>query len=330
MKKRYAFLWCSLIAVLSLSPLSAQVTGFDQVGTTSMQFLTVIPNARAAAMGGVATTSINNSEAVFFNPAMLTRAKPGINFGYLDYFLDIGISSLSASWQMGSIGVLGFQAQVTNYGDIVETRVDQLVRDDATGVYNLGLTGGTITPSSLVLGLTFSRALTDRFAFGLTTKLAREDLVVKAVNAVVFDGGMIYRTGLRSLELGTMLRNFGAEVQYFDEGYSLPQIFSVGVSGLLIGPDGETFVSSSESSRLLFAYDLTQTRDHSQQQHLGAEYSFNNLIILRSGYKLNFDEESWTAGFGLNYNRFQVDYSYNDFGEFLSGVQRFSLNVQIK
>lgn len=321
---------CLLIALMVLlgNKSDAQVSGFDQVGTTSFQFLQVIPNARASALGNAAAATMTGSEAVFFNPATLSQTD-GLDAGisYLDWFLDVSISSVSLSYDLGTFGTLGFQGMMTDYGEIIETRVDQLQRDPDTGIYNPGLTGGTVNASALVFGVSYSRALTDRFSFGMTAKFAREDLVAKSVNALIFDGGMIYETGFKSLKLGVMMRNFGAEVKYFEETYPLPQTFSIGVSGLLMGNAAEALFVTSENSKILLAYDLAQTRDHSQQQHLGMEYSFNQLIALRGGYKFNYDEESWTAGFGLSVSRFQLDYAYNDFGDFLGNVQRFTFKL---
>ena len=122
-----------------------------------------------------------------------------------------------------------------------------------------------------------------------------------------------------------MLRNFGPEVRYFDESYPLPQAFALGVSGYLFGPDN-AFLGASGEHNVMVAYDLSQTRDHSQQQHIGVEYSMSKYLALRTGYKVNFDEEGLTFGFGLNLSKIRVDYSYNDFGEFLGNVQRFTLN----
>ena len=186
-------------------------------------------------------------------------------------------------------------------------------------------TGNTFSPNSMVFGLSYAKSLTDKFSFGLTAKFAREDLIAQNTSSIIFDGGLLYSTGLKSLMLGAMLRNFGPEIKYFNEGYPLPQAFSIGVSGYLIGPDN-AFLSNSSSQKLLLAYDLAQTRDHSQQQHIGAEYAFSDFLMIRSGYKINFDEEGLTLGFGLKFSKMQFDYAYNDFGSFLGSVQRVSLN----
>jgi len=330
MKKQSAIRILVLFLGLFQASIYAQYGGFNKVGTTSFQFLKVAPNARVSAMGGASATIINSSEAVFFNPAGLTKTS-GVNMAisYMDYFLDVNLSSFSMAYTIKGMGTIGLQAVANNIGEIQETRADHLYRDEATGEYNPGLTGRTINPSSMVIGLSFARDVTDKFTFGLTAKYVREDLVVKAASAVIFDGGLIYKTGFKSLVLGAMLQHFGKEIKYFDKAYPLPQTLAVGVSGYLLAPEG-AFLMTSTDHTLLLAYDMVQARDHSQQQHLGMEYVFNNLLALRCGYKIFYDEENVTFGAGITVNRFRLDYAYNDFGEYLDAVHRFTLGWIIK
>ena len=330
MKLKTSLFLVIIIPIFIINNSLAQVKGFDKVGTTSFQFLKVIPNARSAAMGGTAAATIQTSDAVFFNPAALT-ATSNLDFSisYLNWFLDVKLTSFSVAYEMSNIGTFGLQALVTDYGEIDETRADYLFLDESTGTFNPGVTGRTIKPNSLVFGLTFARDVTDKFTFGITVKYAREDLVEKAASNIIYDGGIIYRTGLKSLKLGTMLRHFGPEVKYVDKSYPLPQIFTIGISGDLIA-ESAGFILNHDYHRMFVAYDLSQTRDHSQQHQLGVEYLFKNLIALRSGYKFNYDEESWTTGFGLRVSQLRFDYSYNDFGEYLNAVHRFTLRYGIK
>ncbi len=302
-----------------------QVSSFDKVGTTSFQFLSVVPNARASGMGGASAAVIQRSEAVFFNPALLTTTTHlDVAAAYVDWFLDVSISSLSFAYSLPGFGTIGILAQATNIGEIEETRVDHLFRDETTGRYNPGTTGNTVSANSIVVGISYARDLTDKFAFGVTAKYARENLAGQAAANLMFDGGIVYRTGYKSLMLGAMLQHFGPDVKYFNESYPLPQRFSIGLSGYAIGPDASLF-AHSDKHRLLLAYDLAQTRDHSQQQHIGAEYRFAEFLSLRAGYKVNFDEEGLTFGAGLNVKNFRLDYAYNDFGSILENVQRFTV-----
>lgn len=326
-KKYFQFLF--LIFLLCAQIAAAQIKGFDKVGTTSFQFLKVVPNARSAAMGGVSSAVINSSEAVFFNPAALTKTS-NLDFAlsYVDWFLDVSITSFSLAYRISGIGTFGVQALATNIGDIEETSVEFLGLDEVTKIYNPGITGNVISPSSQVFGLSFARDLTNKFSFGATIKYARENLVVKTAAQLIYDFGVLYNTGYKSLKLGAMLNHFGPEVKFFDESYPLPQTFSIGISGNLVGPD-DGLLFNNNNHRFFVAYDLLQTRDHSQQQHFGIEYLLKNILAIRGGYKFNYDEEAWTFGFGVYVGKNHLDYAYNDFGKYLNSVHRFTVRLAI-
>ncbi|MBN2090426.1 PorV/PorQ family protein [candidate division KSB1 bacterium] len=308
--------------------LSASVLmAFEKVGTTSFQFLKVMTDARATGMGDAYTAVSNNSDAVFWNPAALTRVQNlDISASYLDWLLDVTHTSMSAAYTIPSLGTLGFQALMTNVGEIEVTRVEALgfVGDN----YHPGLTGETMSPGAYVFGVSYARELTDKFAFGLTAKYIREDLDVKAASTIAFDGGLTFRTGFRSLELAAVIRHFGPEVKYIDQSFPLPQTFTIGISGFLVAPEA-SFLMNSVHHSLRFAYDLSHPRDYNQQHHLGFEYAIDNTIFLRSGYKINYDEEGVTLGLGVQKSLFRFDYSYSDFGEFFDSVHRFSLGFSL-
>ncbi len=315
-----------VLIILLLSQLP--VLAFEKVGTTSFQFLKVMTDARSTGMGEAYCAVANNSEAVFWNPAALTRVQHfDASISYLDYFLDVKHSSFSAAYTFRNIGTFGLQGLVTDVGEIKVTRVSDLGFRGET--FNPGLTGETISPSAMAFGLSFARRLTDKFAFGLTAKYVKEDLVVKSANAIVFDGGLTYNTGFRSLEVAASVRHFGKEIKYFEEGYPLPQTFNIGVAAYLIS-SGENFLMTSESQSLLVAFDLVQPRDYAQQYNVGLEYTWQNAIILRGGYKINYDEEGLCLGMGLKYDKFRFDYSYNDFGSYLGSVHRFTFGFSLR
>ncbi|TFG94392.1 MAG: hypothetical protein E4H13_14940 [Calditrichales bacterium] len=86
---------------------------------------------------------------------------------------------------------------------------------------------------------------------------------------------------------------------------------------------------TSEDQTLLVAVDMIQPRDYDQQYNIGVEYGFKNILFLRGGYKLNYDEESFSLGFGLMYKNYRIDYAFSDFGDFLDSVHRFSFGFTI-
>lgn len=84
--------------------------------------------------------------------------------------------------------------------------------------------------------------------------------------------------------------------------------------------------------KLLVAGEFKHPADTSEKVNVGAEYSLNGAYFLRGGYKLDYDEESFTAGGGVKLSvgslgRAGVDYSYSDMGH-LGGVHRAALTLE--
>jgi hypothetical protein len=100
------------------------------------------------------------------------------------------------------------------------------------------------------------------------------------------------------------------------------------VAAYIIAPE-EGMLMNSSAQTLLIAFDLVQPRDYDQQYNIGLEYGFKNLLFLRGGYKINYDEESYSLGFGLNYDGYRIDYAYSDFGTYLNSVHRFSFGISL-
>jgi hypothetical protein len=177
-----------------------------------------------------------------------------------------------------------------------------------------------------VLGISYGHAMNDRFSFGVTVKYAKEDLVYESADAIVFDGGLRYDTGFRSIVIAASLRHFGGDIKFVDKKYPLPQTFNIGISSYLVSPV-DPLISSIGEQSLLISYDLVQPRDFDQQHAIGLEYSFNGMLFLRGGYLFNGGQQDLSLGAGIDYLGYTVDYAYNSYGEHLGSVHRISIGV---
>lgn len=317
-----------LIYTLTQLLLSVNSCAFEKVGTTSFQFLKVIPTARAIGMGGAYSTVGVGSESMFWNPAGLTTVSSfDATVSYLDWFMDATQYSFSAAYTMDGVGTFGIMGMMADVGEIKETKVSYLGYQD--GVYNPGLTGNTFNPKSMVFGLSYARDLNDRFTFGLNIKYAYEDLVYYSKGAIIFDGGMLYKTGFKSIVVGASIRNFGQEIIYIDKNYPLPQTLNIGISSYLFSDDNSLIANLKDHS-LLLSTDIIQPRDFDQQYAIGLEYSFSKMLYLRSGYLFNNDNDGINLGAGVSYKGTNVDYAFSNHGEFLGSVHRISLSVSLK
>ncbi len=320
----------------------------QKVGSTSMQFLHVMPCARATALGDAYSVWASGAEAVFWNPSGVALVQnQELSSTYIDWLFDTRQGALSYAVSLGNMGAIGTQIQYVDFGEFQETSAaSPYIKDpDAPGI-----TGRTFRPFSYLVGVTYARSLTDRFSTGLSVKYAHESLFDgQMVNAMVsqgvyenvktwtdgimFDFGVRYNTGYKSIQIAASVQNFGADVQYAKESSPLPLLFRLGTAADLIGADG-LLVSSDGENRVSMAFDLFQPNDYDQQEHFGIEYEFANTFAVRAGYKFNYDSEGLTLGAGFKQTlgsvRLSLDYSYGSMGAYLGNAQRISLGAQIQ
>lgn len=315
----------------------------QKVGSTSMQFLHVMPCARATALGDAYSVWASGAEAVFWNPAGLALVQgQELSSTYISWIFDTRQGALSYAASLGEIGAVGLQIQYVDFGEFEETSTDAQYLVGP----NWGMTGRTFRPFSYLVGLTYSRSLTDRFATGISIKYAHESLfsgerVVAMIRpgayeevktwagGLLFDFGVRYATGYRSVEVGASVQNFGANMTYARESSPVPLLFRFGIAADVVGKNA--LLMSQEENRLGIAFDLFQPNDYAQQAHVGVEYEYAGVFALRGGYKFNYDYEGLTVGGGVHHTigsvKLTLDYSYGSIGTYLGEVQRISLGA---
>ena len=151
-------------------------------------------------------------------------------------------------------------------------------------------------------------------------------MVYAQKGSLMWDVGLLYDTKFKSLRISAVIKNFGSQVQYYDYSYPLPQTMVIGISGNLIGRDA--LLAISKNHRLTLAAELVQPRDYDQQYHIGAEYAMNEMVYVRSGYKINYDSQGLNFGGGLKFKGIHFDYSYSIYKN-LPAVSRFSLGYDL-
>jgi len=308
----------SLVILLAFELGTAQAQ-FRKVGTTGYVFLEIPVTARMAAMGEtfVAITDAG-AEALFTNPALLGFAagRHHLQATYADYLADVQHQAFGYAILLGNLGTFGLSANRLDVGEMVET-----VNADPNNPGGRYLVTGTFDNDALAVGLTYSRRLTDRFAFGATLRYVRERIASFESTNVLLDAGMVYLTGLRTLRLGGYLQSFGVDSKYIGDTFKMPTIFRLGAAAELLGhTDGPT--------RLTLAVEALHPSDYTERLHVGAEYWLQNSLAVRGGYKFNYDEEGWTAGLGLKWKSHAralgLDLAYADYGR-LESVSRITL-----
>lgn len=340
--KKYLFYFGLIITILSFN-ISAQTFKSDvsKRGTTAAPFLTIGQGARSIAMGSAFVGVSNDVSSIYWNPAGLTKAEGvQIMFDHTQWIADIKYNFLAASYNLGDMGTIGVSFLTSNIGEMKVTTVEQ-----PNG------TGETFSASDMAISLAYAIQLTDRFSIGFNPKFVYQGIWKMSATAFALDLGVQYVTPFDDAILAMSISNFGTKMQLlgnsnlvlydpdpFGTGnngkipayletnsWSLPLNFRVGISYQPV---------KIQEHSLLIAVDAAHPSDDYESINIGGEYSYNDFVFIRGGYKSLFlqdSEEKFTLGFGLkqqllNNVSLRIDYAYQNFGRF-SDIQKFTLSV---
>ncbi|MCF6349377.1 MAG: PorV/PorQ family protein [Flavobacteriaceae bacterium] len=295
---------------------------FEKVGQAGFKFLSIGVGTRNTAMGGAGATNEGDAVSLFWNPAGVASMKTITTYvGHTQWFADISQTSLSAVLPVANVGNFGLSFTYMDYGNIERTAIPSggaSSWEDGIAYVDLGI----IKPSALTVGLSYSKALTDRFEIGGTLKYAYENLVVMNKGTFAIDFGTIYNAGVHDLKIAVVMQHFGfEELNYINQGFILPLTFRVGFSGDILSLSG----LASGTNKIILAVEAVKPIDYSERIHLGMEYLYNDMIALRAGYRFNYDSENITLGFSVKYMGFDIGYSFANFTNNFGSVNRFDL-----
>ncbi|MBU0474332.1 MAG: PorV/PorQ family protein [Bacteroidetes bacterium] len=318
--------------------------GITKVGTSAAPFLRIPVGARATGMGSAFVSMINDPSALYWNPSALASINsnalmvdhspwlPGISFDYFGLVLPLS-----------DLGTIGISATVLQTDEMEVT----------TPTSPMG-TGETFTASSISLGISYSKYLTEQFSIGGTFKYIRETIFNSSATGIAFDIGTIYTTPLAGIRLGASISNFGTKMQISGEDlnvrvdiapgqegnnqsivgklntdeFDLPLLMRIGISGELL---------NTNNLRWTIAVDGVNPNDNSQSVNIGTELGFlNELVRIRAGYTELFLEDSEAnLTFGVSLNEIKVisnilisvEYAYQNFVH-LGNSNRFSVMIK--
>jgi hypothetical protein len=296
-------------------------------GTTGAAFLKLPAGARAEALGSSYVAAVDNSDAVFWNPAGLARMeeaddgsdsrKAGLaeaGFGYNALLESSYAGHLSYAQPLGAgRGVLGLAAVYFSQSAI--TRYDVF-----------GNASGQFTPIDLALSAAYGKSF-GRIKAGAGMKYIRSSIDDASGSAFALDVGVqalrVTDLGEGALDVGLSLRNFGPPIKLGSVSDPLPMKLQFG---------GLWHISPVVNGLL----DIHIPVDQDPYLSLGGEgnFSIGESIVgsIRGGYNISRDRgidglTAMSAGFGLDVSRFRLDYAWVPFGE-LGTTHRISMGFR--
>ncbi len=337
MKKIISYTVIVMFSLVLITPAHAVIKKTAQTG---LQFLKADMSTRSAGMGSASVMVGNDATAMFNNPAGIAYVKSGFDAFVTNaaWIADISYNAGGLAVGLGELGTVGLNFIIVDYGDIIGTRLPYSTDTEAEITAGFVETG-MLDASALSVGAVYARQLTDKFIVGAQLRYASEHLgssivpteegseeIENEVSGVSYEVGTIFYPGLfNSFRVGMSIKNFSPQFKYQEEAFQLPLTFVMGAA-----VDVFEVLGMAGSNSLLLAFDALHPRDYTERIHLGAEFTFMDMVSLRSGYKFNYDEESFSVGGGIKLSlagfALKVDYAYSDFGVFDS-VNRFTIGA---
>ncbi|MFH1196200.1 MAG: PorV/PorQ family protein [bacterium] len=342
--RRKGFSFIILFTVIGTMFFSGNIFSqtIGRVGTTAAAFLKIGVGARALAMGESYSTQAQDITAMYWNPAGLSYVdKFQATINHYDYIADIYYDYGGIAIPLENFGTVGAFIGYMGMPDIERTTIQ----------YPNG-TGEKVSASSFVIGLSYARALTDRFSIGGNVKYIRETIWHSYADGFAFDVGVLYKAFFKNVIIGMSISNFGTDMQMtgrdmlvqhdINPGFAgnneninanletdkfpLPILFRVGLSANIakdiIGLDQHDWIVS---------IDAIHPNDNKEYLNIGTEVTLYDMISLRSGFRqllLEDREGGFTYGFGVKFDLagtyVNLDYANVDFGR-LDHQNKFTL-----
>lgn len=341
-----------LSTVLGCAVIVAHAGNPQRAGSAGASELLINPFARSSGWADANIGSVRGLESIFQNVAGLAHVeKTEVIFSNTQWLMNAGISinNFGFAQRVGAGGVLGFSINSFNYGEWEITTEDQ-----PEG------TGGTISPNTLIINMSYSQKFSRSIYGGVNIKLYNNSINNLNTSGVCFDAGVQYITGSRDQwKFGITLRNVGPSIKYEGDGMSLT--LPVPTNGVAYSATFESRTAAfelptqlllgasydfelDEMNRLTVAGTFVSNAFDKDLYNLGVEYGFKNLFMLRLGYRISdnrFDNTRTSALTGptggvtfevpMNKEKgstFGIDYSYRATNPF-NGVHNIGVRIAI-
>ena len=180
-KQSIFFIGLLIIIIITTSGHQLIAQAVSKVGTSAANFLKIGVGAKALGMGEAFTTQAGDVSSIYWNPSGIASVdNVQILLNHYDYIADIYFDYGAVAFPLGSVGVIGIHFSYLGMPDIERTTI---IEPEGNGEM--------VSASSYSAGLSYARALTDRFSMGATIKMVRENLWHTNATGYAVDIGLI-------------------------------------------------------------------------------------------------------------------------------------------
>ncbi|MBI5555192.1 MAG: PorV/PorQ family protein [Elusimicrobia bacterium] len=303
-----------LILFVGFSLLAQQIHAANsQTGTTTASFLKIETGVRPVSMGGAYVAIADDINAVYWNPAGLIQlSAKEFSLVHTAWLEKINHESLAFAAPAGNKFAYGLHVVYFGTTDIDRRTVT-------------GTSDGKAKVADYYESVSLAWKALDNINLGATFKGLQMTLDNDWGSGYALDVGALQKLPL-NVTVGVMVQNLGPKMKAADTSEKLPTNLKAGLAWRTL------------ENKLVLAGDIEVPNDREMKLHAGAEYRFNKLFALRTGYE---DVTSpgncsgFTAGLSINEDyideilnvKMQFDYAWMSFGD-LGSTHRIGISIK--
>jgi hypothetical protein len=284
-----------------------------QPGSAGLAFLKLGTSARGIAMADAMAAAVTGPASPAYNPAGLlagdTSAAAELLFTHREWIEGTRAEFLAGSTRIAEGKAAGLSITSTTVPDIeLRTRP--------------GEPEGTFTARNFAAAGSFAYAFDEEFSAGITAKFLYEKILIDEASGFALDVGARYVTPVEGLSVGAALANIGSMSSLRNEATKLPSMLRVGPAYSFSFSEGRAAVLTAAD--LLYIFPEKET-----YLNWGGEVEFDRTVAVRGGYQFGSAGRGLTAGMGIRYGMFCLDYAYAKLSQDLGNAHSFTLALTL-
>lgn len=295
-----------MIKKTTLLLICAQFLFGQNAGNTGLSFLKIGPSAKSV---GAADIGLLNSDpsSVFYNPASVNlQSSSSIMFTHQMWIQDLTSEILNANFSL--LGLPFAMGVNTTRVSGFEARTIPTATPDAT--FNVNYFYGSLSTGFTVY---------NNLDFGITIKYLYESLFSDDASGTGYDLGIIYRELVKNLVFGASIRNLGSMNALRNAKTQLPTDIILNTTYLI--------KLESSSIHIMPVLGIQKYLDVDDLHlHVGAESTYDKQFSVRVGYITGYDSKGITAGAGVFWSGFNIDYAYTPFNFGIGNASTITLS----
>ena len=177
---------------------------------------------------------------------------------------------------------------------------------------------GTFASHSSNFQFLYGIQVAQNISVGFGAKYIYEKIYTDETGGYSCDFGGNYSLPIDGLSVGASVTNIGKVPGYRSGDITLPSMIRVGTCYAIALNDFDVHTAVAYSN------ELNGSLSH---LHLGVETTYQNYFSIRVGYLTGYDARGFSAGMGIRYNRFQVDYAFVPVSYDLGNAHSISVGV---